>query len=42
MQIIEREAEIPALIDTDVLNSTCTNWKAYANEDDIVQWDSGV
>lgn len=42
MQIIERESEMVPLIDNDTLNSTCANWDAYANKDDIVQWDSGV
>lgn len=42
MQIIERESEFVSSIDTDTLNSTCTNWKAFAAEDDVVQWDSGV
>lgn len=42
MQIIERASEIVPLVDTETLNTTCANWKAYANEDDVVQWDSGV
>ncbi|PSR84150.1 laccase 3 [Coniella lustricola] len=42
MQIIERESEILPMIDEDQMNSTCANWDAYANIDDVVQWDSGV
>ncbi|CZR67928.1 related to laccase precursor [Phialocephala subalpina] len=34
LQILERKSEIPALIDTDVLNSTCAAWDAYG----LTQW----
>ncbi|KAF3761016.1 hypothetical protein M406DRAFT_83754 [Cryphonectria parasitica EP155] len=45
MQIIERQSAIVPLIDdadVEQLNSTCTNWAAFAAADDIVQWDSGI
>lgn len=43
MQIVERDSEIPAMIDEDKLNSTCVNWNAYENSGDAyAQWDSGV
>ncbi|KAJ4397339.1 hypothetical protein N0V93_001564 [Gnomoniopsis smithogilvyi] len=42
MQLIERETEIAALQDIDSINSTCTNWDAYTEAEDIVQDDSGI
>lgn len=42
LQIIERISEIPALIDSDVMNTTCSNWDTYVADDDVVQDDSGV
>lgn len=37
LQLIELESEMTALMDVDVINSTCTNWNLYTAEDDIVQ-----
>lgn len=42
LQLVERESEISALLDTTVLTDTCTAWDAYVKADDIVQDDSGV
>lgn len=42
VQVLERESEIGALIDADVMNSTCAAWDAYTAEDDIIQDDSGI
>jgi FtsP/CotA-like multicopper oxidase with cupredoxin domain len=42
LQLLERETEIPALIDYATLNSTCAAWDAYMTTDDIVEDDSGV
>lgn len=42
MQLIERETEVPALLDVDYINSTCANWDAYVVADGIVQDDSGI
>ncbi|KAJ9156302.1 Multicopper oxidase, type 2 [Pleurostoma richardsiae] len=42
IQILERESEIPALIDASVLNSTCETWDYTSTEDDILQTDSGI
>lgn len=42
IQILERESEISALLDSSTLNSTCTSWDSYESEDDIVQTDSGI
>ncbi|KAK6198278.1 hypothetical protein LQW54_010427 [Pestalotiopsis sp. IQ-011] len=42
VQVLERESEISALIDADVMNSTCAAWGDYTAEDDIIQDDSGI
>jgi len=42
LQLLERQTEIPALIDGDSLNSTCTAWDTYVEEYDIEQDDSGI
>lgn len=42
LQMLERESEISALLDTDSMNSTCTNWNTYTALDNVVQDDSGV
>ena len=42
VQVLERESEIGALIDADVMSSTCSAWDDYTAEDDIVQDDSGI
>jgi FtsP/CotA-like multicopper oxidase with cupredoxin domain len=42
LQIVERVSEIPALIDYDTFNSTCSNWSTYADEAGIEEDDSGV
>ncbi|KAI4602002.1 hypothetical protein KJ359_010868 [Pestalotiopsis sp. 9143b] len=42
VQVLERESEIGALIDADVMNSTCAAWDDYTAEDDIIQDDSGI
>lgn len=43
MQFVERAAEIPALLDTKVLNSTCESWNDHAGDQSVRQVnDSGV
>lgn len=42
VQVLERESEIPATLDSDALNSTCAAWDAYVSADSIVQDDSGI
>lgn len=42
LQFVERISEIPALIDIDQMNSTCSNWDTYVAEDDVEQDDSGI
>lgn len=43
LQFIERPDEIPALLDTETLNSTCASWKSHASTNRIKQTeDSGV
>lgn len=42
LQFIERQSEITALIDGDVLNDTCSAWTTWTNSEDVVQDDSGV
>ncbi|KAH7403702.1 laccase 3 [Cadophora sp. MPI-SDFR-AT-0126] len=42
LQLLERQDEIPALIDGDSLNSTCTAWATYVEEYSIEQDDSGI
>jgi hypothetical protein len=42
VQIVERESEFVDTIDVDVMNSTCAAWKTYAEDDDLVQDDSGI
>jgi FtsP/CotA-like multicopper oxidase with cupredoxin domain len=42
LQLVERADEIAALIDYNVLNSTCAAWDSYATSDSIVLADSGV
>ncbi|CAK7244933.1 MAG: hypothetical protein STHCBS139747_006498 [Sporothrix thermara] len=41
IQLLEREAEIPALLDS-ALNETCAAWDAYVKADAVVQDDSGI
>ncbi|KAL1889965.1 hypothetical protein Sste5346_008543 [Sporothrix stenoceras] len=41
IQLLERESEIPALLDT-ALNTTCAAWDTYTAADAIVQDDSGI
>lgn len=45
LQLLERESEIPAILESAVgpsINDTCTAWEAYTALDDVVQGDSGV
>lgn len=42
VQVLERESEIAALLDSDALTSTCDAWDTYAAADDIVQDDAGI
>lgn len=42
LQMLERESEITALLNTTTINSTCTNWDTYTTANDVVQDDSGV
>ncbi|KAH8882067.1 putative extracellular dihydrogeodin oxidase/laccase [Thozetella sp. PMI_491] len=42
IQILERESEIAALLDSSSLDSTCSAWATYTEADDIVQTDSGI
>jgi len=42
LQVVERYSEIAALIDYDILNSTCSAWETYATTNSIVEDDSGV
>ena len=41
VQLLERESEIPALLDT-ALNTTCAAWDVYTAADEVVQDDSGI
>lgn len=42
LQIVERYSEIAALIDYDVMNSTCAAYDEYKIANDVVEDDSGV
>ncbi|KAF7554168.1 hypothetical protein G7Z17_g3114 [Cylindrodendrum hubeiense] len=42
LQFIERESEISALIDSDLLGDVCTGWGTFQEEHEIEQEDSGV
>lgn len=43
VQVLELPDEIPALIDTDVLDSNCKQWDAYAKATNLSQgYDDGV
>lgn len=42
MQWIVRPDEITSLIDYDTLNSTCAAWETWADENSVVEEDSGV
>ncbi|KXH41757.1 multicopper oxidase [Colletotrichum simmondsii] len=42
LQLIERPTEIAAITNEDTLNSTCANWRTYAEEESVHQEDSGV
>ena len=42
LQFIERYDEIPALVDSDTLESGCTAWSSFTSTNSIVQDDSGV
>lgn len=41
IQLLERESEIPALLDA-ALNTTCAAWDTYMANDGLVQADSGI
>lgn len=42
VQFLERAAEVPALVDSDRMNQECDAWSAWAEENNIVQEDSGI
>jgi FtsP/CotA-like multicopper oxidase with cupredoxin domain len=42
LQLVERQSEIAAIIDYDILNSTCSAWNSYEAASGIVEDDSGV
>ncbi|KAF2102300.1 hypothetical protein NA57DRAFT_35573 [Rhizodiscina lignyota] len=42
MQFVERYTEARALIDFDVLNSTCSAWETYVDGSGVTEQDSGV
>ena len=42
LQFLERQSEIKALIDYDVLNSTCASWDAWDFGVELVEDDSGI
>ncbi|KAG9231962.1 putative laccase-2 [Amylocarpus encephaloides] len=42
LQLVERQSEIPDLMDYDSFNSTCANWNTYAEESGVEVEDSGV
>ncbi|KAH8652632.1 putative extracellular dihydrogeodin oxidase/laccase [Tricladium varicosporioides] len=42
LQLLERESEMTALMNTGNINSTCANWDVYTASDAIVQEDSGI
>ncbi|KAF2195362.1 multicopper oxidase [Zopfia rhizophila CBS 207.26] len=42
LQFVERESEIPALVNYDSANATCAAWDSWVAESGIVEEDSGV
>ncbi|KAI5458854.1 Cupredoxin [Mariannaea sp. PMI_226] len=42
LQWVVRESEIADLIDYEILNSTCTEWKTYAASSSVEEDDSGI
>jgi hypothetical protein len=42
LQLIERQSEIAATVNAQVLNQTCAKWNAFKDKMHIVQDDSGV
>lgn len=42
LQIVERQSEIAALVDTDRLSEGCAAWDTYVSESGVVEDDSGV
>ena len=42
LQFVERESEIPALLNYDTMNSTCAAWDAWIDISGIEEEDSGV
>jgi FtsP/CotA-like multicopper oxidase with cupredoxin domain len=42
LQFVERESEIPALLNTDTLNSVCDAWNAWTAISGVEEEDSGV
>ncbi|KAI0134129.1 multicopper oxidase [Xylariales sp. AK1849] len=42
LQLVERESEIAATVDEDSLEETCKNWRAYADNVDLIQEDAGI
>lgn len=42
LEVVERESEFGSIIDTGVMNETCSSWETYADSSNIVEEDSGV
>jgi FtsP/CotA-like multicopper oxidase with cupredoxin domain len=42
LQLLERESEMTALMNTTAISNTCDNWDTYVAADDIDQDDSGI
>ncbi|KAF2799928.1 multicopper oxidase [Melanomma pulvis-pyrius CBS 109.77] len=42
LQFVERESEIPALLDADTMNSNCATWNAWTAISGVEEEDSGV
>lgn len=42
LQFVERESEIPALLDADTMNSSCAAWNAWTAISGVEEEDSGV
>lgn len=42
LQVVERESEISGIVDTSVMNDTCSTWDTYEDASGITEEDSGV
>ena len=42
LQIVERNDEIPALIDAELMNGTCNAWGSFADVSGIEADDAGI